>query len=69
MSPFCSVFFKILGKLIAKMVKQNVLAVGSLGCNSEQHVFSVCAFCLLEFFCLYFVKYMLCLIITTDNKS
>lgn len=68
MSPFCSVF-KILGKLIAKVAKQHVIALGSFRCNSEQHVFSVCALRLLELFCLHFVKCVLYLIIITGNKS
>lgn len=67
MSPFCSVF-KILGKLIAKVAKQNVTALGSFRCNSEQHVFSVC-FLFAQGACSHFVKFMLYFIIATDNQS
>lgn len=39
---------------MAKMVKQNGIALGSLGWNRKQCVFSVCVFCLLGVSYLFF---------------
>lgn len=68
MSLFCSVF-KILGKLMAKVVKQNVLELGDLNETVNDVYFCVRFFVCPRFFGLFVsVKYALHLIIVTGSK-